>query len=135
MIGDYGIRSDVVWIQVNTDVYVSLPLQDRRDAVGSNQGIGVRYPLRLHDDSWGQPGSYGVQGPIIRVEGVFRYNDSETSGETFVDATSIDLVQPSRTGVVRESETGIWVAAIVTSVAGIALYGSAWLRRRRRPLT
>lgn len=135
VIGDYGIRADVVWIHVNTDIYASQPLQDRSDAVGSNQGIGVRYPRDLHDATWGEPGSYGTQGPILRVEGVFHYNDTATSGETFVEATSIELVQASRTGVVRESETGIWIAAILSAVTGIALYASAWLRRRRRPLT
>lgn len=130
VVGDYGIRSDVVWIQLNTDVYADTPLRTRDDAVGSNVGIGVRYPRALHNEEWGPPGGYGVRGPILRVEGVFRYNDDEESGETFIDADTIEVMSPSLSMGLRDPDIAMWIAAIIAALGGAALYGSARLRRR-----
>lgn len=133
VVGDYGIRSDVVWIQLNTDAYATDPLLSRDDAAGSNQGIGVRYPRALHDERWGEPGGYGVRGPLVEVVGTFRYNDDETSGETFIDAREISLVEPSHPIDRREPDRSMWIAAIAAALAGAASYGTAQLRRRRHP--
>ena len=130
VIGDYGIRSDVVWVQLNTDVYASRPLRTRDDAVGSNVGIGVRYPRSLHDPGWGPPGGYGNQGPILRVEGVFRFNDDRESGETFVDATAIQVISPARTLDTREPDRAMWITGAIAALMGVGLYAAARLRRR-----
>lgn len=92
IVGDYGDRGDVVWVQVNDDAYVERPLRMREGPAGTNTGIAVRYPSTLHAD-FGPPGGYRVRGPIVEVTGIFRDLDPGTGGLTFVDATEIRLLE------------------------------------------
>jgi hypothetical protein len=130
VVGDYGIRADIVWIQLNSDAYSDTPLTSREDAVGTNAGMGVRYPRSLHDPAWGEPGGYRTRGPIVRVVGVFRYHDAVESGETFVDASHIELVSPAQPIEVPEAEPLTWIVALGLGLAGGVLYVSARLNRR-----
>lgn len=130
IVGDYSPRSDVVWVQLNDDAYVMEPLAERGAPSGVNNGIGVRIPADLFDEAWGRPGGYDVRGPILEVEAVFRYNSPEDQGETFLDATSIRLLDPARPiDQPPASATRAAIGAALTAAAA-ALW---WVRRRRSP--
>lgn len=96
LVGDYSIRREGVWVQLNDDVYVDAPVAGGGELAGANLGVGLRIPLELFDSSWGTPGRYRVRGPIVEVTGTFRFHDPAHLGETFVDVTSLELVEPSR---------------------------------------
>ena len=130
VVGDYGLRADNVWIQLNTDAYAESPLTSRKDAIGGNAGMGVRYPRSLHDSAWGEPGGYGVQGPIVRVIGVFRYHDAIESGETFVEASSIELVSPAQQVEIPTADPLVWILSVAFGLAGGVSYVSARVRNR-----
>lgn len=130
IVGDYGIRDDVVWCQVNDDPYVDAPLAETGRLAGTNIGIGVRLPRASFDDGWGQPGSSDTRGPVVRVTGTFRYNDPEESGETFLEARQVELVEPSRPFEQGPSPAWPAVTGGVLIVTGAGLFfGVRWSRR------
>ena len=97
LIGDYGRRGDMVWVQMNDDPYAQRPIPGGGEPVGTNQGIGLRIPARLFaPDAWGPPGSARYRGPVIRVVGEFRYHDPALAGETYVQVSDIVLMDPAR---------------------------------------
>lgn len=130
IIGDYGIREDVVWVQVNDDPYVDAPLVETGELAGTNVGIGVRIPREAFDPSWGEPGSSTIRGPVVRVTGIFRYNDPDESGETFVEAARVELVEPAR--VLEQPPARQWPAITggVLTLVGLGALGYARFFRR-----
>lgn len=118
IVGDFGVRSDTVWVQVNDDAYVDRPLLDRDRPAGGNTGIAVRYARDAHQ-AFGDPGGYGVRGPVVEVTGVFHHLDPESGGLTFVDAVEIDLVSAS-TPVETPPATG-WHVAVGSVLAIVSL--------------
>lgn len=128
IVGDYSVRSDVVWVQLNDDDYVAIPLAEREGPSGGNAGMGVRMTLDLFDDSWGPAGGYGVRGPIVQVEATFRHNSRDDQGETFLDATSIELVEPSRPVEQRPGSPFRASVGGLLTLAGAALW---WFGRDR----
>lgn len=122
LIGDYGRRGDSVWVQLNDDAYVAEPLTETGKLAGTNSGIGVRIPAAQLDPDWGEPGRYGVRGPIVRVVGIFRYHDVDTAGETFIEATSTELIERSRRIDLGGLEPVTFISGGVMIVAGIGLY-------------
>jgi hypothetical protein len=133
IVGDYGIRSDVVWVQVNDDPYVDRPFREHAELAGGNVGIGVRIPAALFHESWGTPGGYLVRGPIVLVTGTFRYNDPSTGGETFVDASVIDLVEASRPIDQPDGPLPLTVGITTLVLGGITFALARW--RWTRPPT
>lgn len=130
IIGDYGQRTDVVWIQVNDDGYVAAPLVETNELDGTNTGMGVRMPADLFDPSWGAPGGYATRGPVVRITGLFRYADADTGGDTFIDAVAIELLEPSRPLVVPGPDWMLIGASLAAIAAGAGLWGRArWQRR------
>ena len=95
LVGDYSQRDDVVWVQLNDDSYTHAPLVES-GVSGTNTGIGIRIPVGIFDSTWGDPGGFGVQGPVVEITGVFRYQDPGRSGETFVDVTTLRLISAAR---------------------------------------
>lgn len=130
IVGDYSIRSDVVWVQLNDDDYVETPLAERQAPSGTNSGMGVRLPLDVFDDSWGPAGGYGVRGPIVEVEAVFRHNSPDDQGETFLDASSVELVEPSRPIEQRPGSVLRASIGVLLTLSGAALW---WFGRDRHP--
>ncbi len=97
LIGDYGRRGDMVWVQLNDDPYVEAPIPGGGEPAGTNQGIGLRIPAELFaPDTWGPPGSARYRGPLLRVVGEFRYHDPALAGETYVQVTDVVLLDPAR---------------------------------------
>lgn len=130
LIGDYGKHNDGVWVELNDGPYASTPFRPGGSLVGTNQGIGIRIPWPLFDESWGEPGRYRVRGPIVQVVGVFRYHDPDHLGDTFVDVTQLTLVSPSMK-VPGERVEWTWPLSAGAILAGAALLALALSRRRR----
>lgn len=94
LVGDFGKRDDGwTWTQLNGDVYVDAPIREGGAPQGSNTGIGVRIPTELMTDL-GPPGGYRYRGPVVRVEGEWRYHDPERQGESYLQVESLVVVEP-----------------------------------------
>ncbi|MEX1004305.1 MAG: hypothetical protein WD990_13355 [Acidimicrobiia bacterium] len=132
IVGDYGDRGDVVWVQLNDDPYVDQPFAEEGRLAGTNTGISVRLNGGVPAE-FGPPGGYGIRGPIIEVTGVFRDLDPELGGLTFVEATAVALVSPAE----AFAEPGPDTAAAVTgaTLTAIALLAMAHRRDLLRRLT
>lgn len=133
VVGDYARRPDVVWVQINDDAYSRTPLLETGQLVGSNAGLGVRIPNELFDAAaWGRPGGYRTRGPVLAVTGVFRHADPTTGGDTFIDATDVELVSPSRP---LEAPSINWtlVAVSVVAIAGGGALAALARWRRLNP--
>lgn len=125
IVGDYGDRTDVVWVQVNDDPYVDEPLAVNGRLAGTNTGISVRLSGEV-PSSFGTPGGYGVRGPIVEVTGVFRDLDPSLGGLTYIEATEVELIAPSE----RLSEPGASRGAMATGAALTVLGLLAMAQRR-----
>ena len=117
LIGDYSVRSDGVWVQLNVDPYVDAPLLETGQLAGRNTGIGAHLPLDVFDETWGAPGGYRQRGPIVTVTAVFLYHDSDLQGDTYLDVVSVTLVETSKP---LSEETprdllGLGIAALVVA--------------------
>ncbi|MDH3249761.1 MAG: hypothetical protein OEQ47_12400 [Acidimicrobiia bacterium] len=128
IIGDYSVRGDVVWFQLNDDPYSAVPLEERDGPAGGNVGIGVRIPRELWQPDWGGPGRYGVRGPIVEVTGTFLHNSPAEQGETFIDAHAASLVEAGRPIEQPSTSPGPAIVGVVLGAIGIVLY-----RFGRRP--
>jgi hypothetical protein len=129
IIGDYSIRDDVVWFQLNDDPYASTPLGESQTLQGGNVGIGVRILRSDWSSAWGPPGRYGQRGPIVEVTGIFRHNSPGDQGETFIDGSEIRLVEAARPIENQPASVGRAVVGGLLAAAGLTLY---WLGRRPR---
>jgi hypothetical protein len=94
LVGDFGRRGDgTVWTQLNGDAYAEAPLLAGGSLAGANVGIGVRIPA----DVWpelDQPGGYRARGPLVELAGVWRYHDPDRGGESYLDVTSLEVLEP-----------------------------------------
>lgn len=125
IVGDYGDRADVVWVQVNDDPYVDEPLSVNGRLAGTNTGISVRLSGEV-PSTFGSPGGYGVRGPIVEITGVFRDLDPSLGGLTYIEATEVELVAPSE----RLPEPGPSAGATATG-ALLTVLGLLALAQRR----
>ncbi len=127
IVGDYGDRGDVVWVQLNDDAYTHQPPGSMRQLAGTNTGISVRLSgISLED--FGSPGGHGVRGPIVEVTGVFRNLHPQLGGLTFIDATDVILVEQS----VATPESGPDLAALI--IGTILTVGGLLALAHRRDL-
>ena len=118
IVGDYSLRDDIVWFQLNDDPYATMPLGESGLLEGGNVGIGVRIARADWSSDWGEPGRYGQRGPIVEVTGTFLHNSAADQGETF--ARPIENAQ---------APVGRAIVGGILAVAGLALY---WQGRRPR---
>lgn len=121
IVGDYGIRADVVWFQLNDDPYAITPLEEG-ELRGQNSGIGVRIARGSFDESWGEPGGYRVRGPLVKITGTFRHNEPVSGGETFIEASAVELIEPSRPiEAVSRSSTPAFIGGALLLAAAVLL--------------
>lgn len=131
LVGDYGNRDDGwTWTQLNGDVYVDAPLREEGIPQGSNTGIGVRIPTEIMT-GLGPPGGYRHRGPVVRVEGEWRYHDPERQGESYLQVESLVVVEPGHSF----PEEVDWVPAVIGIVLLISAGLVALLTRRRNEVT
>jgi hypothetical protein len=127
-VGDYGFRDDGwMWTQLNGDDYVHAPIGDGGKPTGGNTGVGVRMPLDL-GEQLDPPGGYRNRGPIVRVTGIWKHHDPGRQGESYLEVTSLTVVEPGR--LVHQDPQ--WTAMLV-GLAFIAGSLVLW-RTSRRPL-
>ncbi len=127
LVGDYGRRSDGwVWTQLNDDGYARDPILEGGALSGGNVGIGMRLPERLVD-GLGAPGGYRQRGPLVTVTGIWRFHDAGRGGESYLEATSLVVVDPARD--LREDPS--W-PALFGGVLLLAAAGVLWAVRLRR---
>lgn len=125
LVGDYGYRSDgTVWTQLNDDPYARAPIAAGGPPAGGNVGVGVRIPRALVDEL-DPPGGYRRRGPLVRVEGIWRYHDPATGGNTYLDVLSLTVVEPG-----LELEEGPDWFGIVVGGALLGLAAAAWMSYR-----
>ncbi len=123
LIGDYGFRSDgTMWTQLNDDSYAADPVQDDGALTGGNIGVAVRIPEALAAQL-DPPGGYRIRGPVVAVSGIWKYHDPDRGGESYVDGTSLKLVEPGRDLAEHPNY-------LVLVVGGALLFGALALRRR-----
>lgn len=129
LVGDYGRREDgTVWVQLNDDAYARRPLRDGGRLEGPNRGIGLHLAAELID-GLGVPGRYEHRGPLVRVQGEFRYHDPARGGETYIEVASLELLEAER----RITEPSQLWAALVGMVLLVGAAMAVWMRRGKIP--
>jgi hypothetical protein len=124
LVGDYGFRDDGwMWTQLNGDTYAHSPIRDGGQPLGGNTGVGVRMPTQV-GVGLDPPGGYRSRGPIVRVTGIWKHHDPARQGESYLEVTSMRIVEPEK----AMNEEPQWIAAWI----GLGLLtGSLALWRRR----
>lgn len=122
IIGDYSVRGDIVWFQLNDDAYGATPLGEGGTLQGGNVGIGVRILRSEWSSAWGEPGRYGQRGPIVEVTGTFLHNSPEDQGETFIDGSRVELVEAARPIETPPASAARAIVGGLLALAGLALY-------------
>lgn len=133
LVGDFGRREDSVWVQLNDDPYARRPLLEGGEPAGANRGIAVRIPrplfeAALRDDA---PGGYRWRGPLVRVTGIFKYHDPARSGETYLEASALDVLEPGRELPEANRAWAAWAGAVLLLATAAVLID----RRRQRTET
>ena len=127
LVGDYGFRSDgTMWTQLNDDSYARDALVDGGSRTGGNIGVGIRMPDTLAE-GLDAPGGYRLEGPLVRATGTWKYHDPDRGGESYLDVSSLEVVE-----VGRQLEEGPDWIVLVAGLAVLALSLGLWLTRRRR---
>jgi len=117
LVGDYGFRDDGwMWTQLNGDSYVRSPIRDGGQPLGGNTGVGVRMPTPV-GVGLDPPGGYRTRGPIVKVTGIWKHHDPSRQGESYLEATSIEVVEPGQ-GMNQEPQ---WIATWI----GLGLLGGS----------
>ncbi len=129
LVGDFGVRGDgTVWAQLNDDSYADGPLRETGTHGEGNTGIGVRFDGSLAFDL-DQPGGYRWRGPIVEVTGIWHHHDADRGGESYLEATSFDLVEPAR----QLADPVFWPLWIIGIGLVLAAYYLYW--RKNQELT
>jgi len=127
LVGDFGRRDDgTVWTQLNGDAYTEAPLLADGSLAGANLGIGVRIPAELFPDL-DRPGGYRVRGPLVVLQGIWRYHDPDRGGESYLDVTGLELLETS-----LALEEGVRWIPLGLGAGFLALAGLVAVRTRRR---
>jgi hypothetical protein len=124
LVGDYGFRRDgFMWTQINDDTYARAAIVDGGARSGANVGVGMRLPSEL-GRGLDPVGGYRLEGPVVRATGVWRYHDPARSGESFLDVSSLDVVDSGR----RLEEGPDW-EVFTAGLVLLAVAGLMWIRR------
>jgi hypothetical protein len=125
LVGDYGFRNDGwMWTQLNGDSYVRSPIREGGEPMGGNSGVGVRMPTRL-GEGLDPPGGYRNRGPIVRITGIWKHHDPARQGESYLEATSLTVVEPGR----PTDQEPQWIMVLI----GLGLIAGSYPLWRRRP--
>ena len=126
LVGDYGHRRDgSTWAQLNGDSYATSPVAAGGPLTGPNVGVGVRLPTELAETLDG-PGGYRFRGPLVRLTGEWKYHDPARGGESYLEVTSVDVIERA----LRLDERPDWVVIVLGSVL-LFLAGLVRIRGRR----
>lgn len=129
VVGGLLSRGEVVWTQVNDDVYgdQGAPLPTHRDFRGGNAGVGVLLPAAdAAAIRW--VGGPGQHGDVVVVTGVFHRVD-ESSGEVAVIIAEQASVLRAGRELTVPPAPGRSIVAVVFALLALGL---TWLERSRR---
>ncbi len=128
LVGDYSLRAEGVWVQVNDDAYATSPIGGGGVPVGTNIGLGARIPPALFAGNVdGPPGRHGRIGPLVRLEGVFVHSDPELGGETYLAVDRVETLVPARSYPIPGADPWLGVGLALMIVSGTI----TWRQRRR----
>ena len=121
LVGDYGFRRDgFMWTQLNDDSYARDALVDGGPRTGSNVGVGLRMPTEMAE-GLDPAGGYRLEGPFVRVIGVWRYHDEERTGESFIDAESVVTLEQGRR-LAEGPDWYVFAAGTILVMVALALW-------------
>jgi hypothetical protein len=127
LIGDYGHRRDgTTWTQLNDDGYATGPLREGGALSGANVGIGLRLPRSLAE-GLDAPGGYLLKGPLVTATGIWKYHDPDRGGESYLDVTALEIVEPGR-ALTDDASVG---ARLAIGGALWLMVAAIWFLRRR----
>lgn len=128
LVGDFQLRGDWVWVQVNGDAYAERALLDGGQQAGANVGIGARIPSDVFDSLGVEtPGGYRVRGAIVSLTGDWRHHDPSRGGESWFDVRDAVLLRPE-----HHLEEPVDWAVMGTGLVLLALAGLFITINRRR---
>jgi len=120
LIGDYGFRSSGnMWTQLDDDSYARAPIVEGGELTGANSGIGLRMPAALAE-GLSPPGGYRLRGPIVRATGQWRFHDPARQGETYLDVSSIEVMEQGEQ-LTEGPDVPVMVVGIVLLVVGLVV--------------
>ncbi len=128
LVGDFGVRGDgTVWAQLNDDSYVDGPLRETGTHGEGNTGIGVRFDGSL---AFGldQPGGYRWRGPIVTATGIWHYHDADRGGESYLEVTSFDVLEPAG----QLDDPAFWPLWIVGVLLVLVAYYLYWRKSQEQ---
>lgn len=128
LVGDFGVRNDgTVWTQLNDDSYAERPLRETGTHGEGNTGIGVRFGAALAFDL-DEPGGYRRRGPIVAATGIWHHHDQDRGGESYLEVTSFDVLEPARP-LADPAFWPLWMVGIGLLLAAYYLY---WRKNQER---
>jgi hypothetical protein len=131
LVGDYSRRNEGVWVQVNDDPFVTAPVAAGGEPSTTSTGMGALIPTAVFDAVVvGEPGRYGRTGPVVELDGIFKYHDPDRGGETYLQVEAASLVSPARDHPLPGADRWLWIGAALSLAA---VLGAGAVRRRRRP--
>lgn len=124
LIGDYGFRSDgSMWTQLNGDTYAYDPTLDGGPLTGGNVGVAVRIPTAMAE-LLDKPGGYRVRGPVVRVVGQWEYHDPNRGGESYINVTAIEILEPGRGLIEHPNYLVMAIGVVLIAVAALLRRGA-----------
>lgn len=128
LVGDFGVRTDgTVWAQLNDDSYVDRPLRETGTHDQGNTGIGIRFGAGLGFELE-EPGGYRLRGPIVAATGIWHHHDPDRGGESYLEVTSFELVEPAR-ALEDPAFWPLWILGLGLLLAAYYLY---WHKNQER---
>jgi hypothetical protein len=128
LVGDLLTRDGGAWVLVNDDDYALElgPLPSHRDRRGTNTGLSVWLPDRLHRQVTGLGGP-GQRGDLVRIDGVVRRADPSDGGGLTLRADGLEVLSPA-----APVEEPLNVAQVWLAVGALATAVAVWSGRRWR---
>jgi len=126
LVGDLLARDGGAWVLVNDDDYALElgPLPAHRERRGTNSGLSVWLPDRLHGPLTGL-GRPGQRGDLVRIEGLVRRSDPSDGGGLSLRAEQLEVLSPAAPVQEPLNLAQVWLA-----VGALALAGGLWSGRR-----
>lgn len=131
-IGEVMVRGENAWIHLNDDAYQERNIEEGAELGGYNSGMAVYVPADLvkRIDTYGD---YKHEGSIVQVSGTFNAACREHGGDMDIHATRLDVLVPGHFVLDRVLPWKVWLALLLSAVAGALLVVERSSRNRVTP--